>query len=340
MRKQLNGEVVGDQDLWLYQFFEVPAFSPQTIRTAVEENPEGEDLVLEINSGGGSVFAGFEMYSVLRSAGCRTVAEVQSLAASAASVVMLGCQEVHASPVAQVMIHLPSMGTQGDRYDHQASIGVLDSITESILNAYTIKAGPRSSRDELKRLMRTTAWMTAPEAKGLGLVDKIVGEEEIDPAAILNSAGGVCHGIRALAAVGRPTARRAAAAVYGVGGPGKGPGQRRGKRLGKYGRPPSGEGPPGIGKNQIYRRQTMKDSTRQKYMDAMNRRADLIQQADDAFSSGEVEKGKELTTSAAALNPEIEGYQALLAQEEKFAAPRPAPLDRETRERAEDRRRR
>ena len=81
----------------------------------------------------------------------------------------------------------------------------------------------------------------------------------------------------------------------------------------------------------------MKDSTRQKYMDAMNRRADLIQQADDAFSSGEVEKGKELTTSAAALNPEIEGYQALLAQEEKFAAPRPAPLDRETRERAEDR---
>ena len=67
MRKQLNGEVVGDQDLWLYQFFEVPAFSPQTIRTAVEENPEGEDLVLEINSGGGSVFAGFEMYSVLRS---------------------------------------------------------------------------------------------------------------------------------------------------------------------------------------------------------------------------------------------------------------------------------
>ena len=53
----------------------------------------------------------------------------------------------------------------------------------------------------------------------------------------------------------------------------------------------------------------MKDSTRQKYMDAMNRRADLIQQADDAFSSGEVEKGKELTTSAAALpRAEAETY--------------------------------
>lgn len=200
MRKQLNGEVVSDQDLWLYQFFEVPAYSPQTVREALEETPEGEDLVLEINSGGGSVFAGFEMYSVLQNAKRKTVAEIQSLAASAATVVMLGCQEVVASPVAQVMIHLPSVVTEGDRYDHQDSIGVLDSITDSILNAYTLKCGPRSSRDELRRLMKTSTWMTAPEAKGLGLVDEILGEDEIDPAAILNCAGGVCHGIRAMAA--------------------------------------------------------------------------------------------------------------------------------------------
>ena len=51
----------------------------------------------------------------------------------------------------------------------------------------------------------------------------------------------------------------------------------------------------------------MKDSTRQKYMESTIVRAYLIQQADDAFSSGEVEKGKELTTRPAALNPEIEG---------------------------------
>lgn len=206
MRKQLNGYVVGDQDLWLYDFFEVPAFSPQTVRDAIAENPDGEDLVLEINSGGGSVFAGFEMYSVLRNADVPTVAEVQSLAASAASVVMLGCQRVTASPVAQVMIHLPLTATDGDRYAHQASIGVLDSITESILNAYVMKCAPLASRVELKSLMRTSTWLTAPEAKGLGLVDSILGEEEIDPAAILNCAGGVCHGIRAMSASQMPDA--------------------------------------------------------------------------------------------------------------------------------------
>lgn len=206
MRKQLNGYVVGDQDLWLYDFFEVPAFSPQTVREAIAENPDGEDLVLEINSGGGSVFAGFEMYSVLRNAEIPTVAEVQSLAASAASVVMLGCQRVTASPVAQVMIHLPLTYTDGDRYAHQASIGVLDSITESILNAYTMKCGALATRGELKSLMRTSTWLTAPEAKGLGLVDSILGEEDIDPAAILNCAGGMCHGIRSMSAGPMPDA--------------------------------------------------------------------------------------------------------------------------------------
>ena len=177
----------------------MPAFSPKDVRDALDQTPEGEELTLEINSGGGSVFAGFEMYSVLRSAPRRTVAEVQSLAGSAASVVMTGCSEVCASPVAQVMIHLPTTATEGDRYDHQDSIGILDSVTDSILNAYAVKCGGKSSRPELRGLMRASTWLTAPEAKGLGLVDRILGEESFDPMAVLNSCGGG-RGIRAMAA--------------------------------------------------------------------------------------------------------------------------------------------
>lgn len=205
MRTQLNGYVVDDESLWIYDWFEIPAFSPQRVRDALENAPEGEEMIFEINSNGGSVFAGFEIYSVLRNAKQRTVAEIQSIAASAASTIMLGCDEVQASPVAQVMIHLPMVTTDGNRYDHLESVGVLDSLTESILNAYTIKCGARSSRDELKRLMKTSTWMTAPEAQGLGLVDKIVGAESIDPSAIINCAGGVSHGIRALAANPMPS---------------------------------------------------------------------------------------------------------------------------------------
>ena len=205
MRKQLTGHVVKDEDLWLYSFFDLPAFSPQMVRDALEELPEGEDLILEINSGGGSVYAGFEMYTVLMGSPRHTVAEVQSLAASAASVLMLGCREVVASPVAQVMIHLPMVSTDGDRYDHLKSIDVLDTTTESILNAYAMKCGARTTRDELKRMMRTSTWLTAPEAKDFGLVDHILGEELIDPNTILNCAGGVSHGIRSMGAQPMPS---------------------------------------------------------------------------------------------------------------------------------------
>lgn len=81
----------------------------------------------------------------------------------------------------------------------------------------------------------------------------------------------------------------------------------------------------------------MKDTTRQKYMDAMNRRADLLRQADDAFDAGEVDKGKDFTAQAAALNGEIEGYQALMDQEARFAGQPKLGLTPEAKDRAEER---
>ena len=60
-------------------------FDTSTVRQALENNPDGEELVLEVNSYGGSVWSGAEIYSVLRSSKTQTRAEIQSLAASAAS---------------------------------------------------------------------------------------------------------------------------------------------------------------------------------------------------------------------------------------------------------------
>ena len=45
MRKQLNGHVVKDEDLWLYSFFDLPAFSPQMVRDALEELPEPAEQI-------------------------------------------------------------------------------------------------------------------------------------------------------------------------------------------------------------------------------------------------------------------------------------------------------
>lgn len=199
MRVTLNGIVAEDDDREVYEWFGYRAFSPDQVRQAIRDNPPGEELILEINSGGGSVMAGNEMYTVLRNAGIQTCAEIQSLAASAASYLALGCDRVMISPVAQMMIHLPTTFTVGDRDEHASSVQLLDTIRDSILNAYELKSKGKTSRAELKRMMEATTWMTAQEARDAGLVDGILFEgsmlQDPDPSAVMNAVGA---GIRAL----------------------------------------------------------------------------------------------------------------------------------------------
>lgn len=78
-------------------------------------------------------------------------------------------------------------------------------------------------------------------------------------------------------------------------------------------------------------------TSRQKYIDAMNRRSDLLRQADEAASAGNVEALKDFTAQAAAINPEIAGYQALMDQEALFADAHPAAPSREAEDKARER---
>lgn len=194
MRMILNGYVVSDDDAWIYRLFGFTVFCPKDLRAAIKQATEaGEELTLEINSGGGSVWSGFEMYSILAAAKCHTVAEVQSLSGSATSILMLGADEINLSPVAQVMIHLPSTMTEGDRYDHFDSIAVLDSITESCVNAYLLRSGGKMTRDEIRTKMTATTWLTAQDAVAAGLADHIIGDDGqgIDLNRIVAAAGGL-----------------------------------------------------------------------------------------------------------------------------------------------------
>ena len=203
MRVTLNGEVISDDYQWLYDYFEIAAFSPGVIRQALRDNPEGEDLVLEINSVGGSVFDGFEIYTLLRGAECPTVAEVQSLAASAASTVMSGCSRVLVSPVAQIMLHQPAMFTDGNVDEHDKSLRMLESIQRSIVNGYVTRCGDKCTRRQLENMVNRETWLSAQEAVDIGLADGILGQEEGDGAGLaLSVVNSVGSGIRSLAGNG------------------------------------------------------------------------------------------------------------------------------------------
>lgn len=193
MRYNLKGTICADEDAPVYKYFGLAAVSPADIRQALADNPDGEEFVLEINSGGGSVYAGFEMYSILRGAKVPTRAEVQSLAGSAASVVLAAVDTAAASPVGQVMIHLPSTYTEGNQIVHRESVQMLEAVTGSIIAAYEAKCRGKTSRDALRRMMDRETFLTAQEAMDAGLIDEIIGADEgaaASPLDVFNAAGG------------------------------------------------------------------------------------------------------------------------------------------------------
>lgn len=185
-RIKLSGTVVSNDSAAIYRYFGFQVIAPRDVSNAVDECPEDEELVLEINSGGGSVYAGFEIYNILRSCSRKTKAEVFSIAASAASVIAVACDTVLMSPVSNMMIHRSALRrASGNAETMEQAAQMLNTIDETMLNAYEEKAGDKSSRTKLRHMIENETFLTAEQAVNCGLADGILerknAEEDSDP---------------------------------------------------------------------------------------------------------------------------------------------------------------
>ena len=174
---RLCGELISDDWADLYRWFGIENgfYCPSDIRAAVDTLKPGEELVLEINSVGGHVDAAAEIYAVLEKLSNPTRAEIQSLAASAASYFILACDRVEISLAAQMMIHCGSWGVGGNKFDHLWAAQQLDETDNTILDVYCRKCG-EDKRELLRELMEQESYLSAKRCLELGLVDAIIGD--------------------------------------------------------------------------------------------------------------------------------------------------------------------
>jgi ATP-dependent Clp endopeptidase proteolytic subunit ClpP len=180
----IKGPIISSNDQWIYDWFGMEATSPQKVDQEIK-NANGEELEVHINSGGGSVFAGSEIYTALKSYEGNVVVKVVGIAASAASVIAMAGTKVLMSPTAQMMIHNVSMSSQGDYRDMQHSADILKNMNESIANSYMFKSG--MSKEELLTMMDNETWMTAQQALDHKLIDEIMFENQVKFVASINS---------------------------------------------------------------------------------------------------------------------------------------------------------
>ena len=137
------------------------------------------NVTVHINSPGGDVMAGAEIYSALREHSLngrgRVTVIVTALAASAASVVAMAGDEILISPVAYMMIHNPWSIAYGDAKEMRKTAKTLDEITEGLITAYQQRTG--KSRDQLKCMLENETWMSAQTCVDEGFADGVYGGE-------------------------------------------------------------------------------------------------------------------------------------------------------------------
>lgn len=172
---KVKGAVVSNDDAEIYNWLGYDCVSPNQVEETLDD-ADG-DVEVDIASGGGSVFAASEIYTMLKNYAGKVVVNVQGLAASAASVIAMAGDEVNMSPTSQMMIHKASTVSMGNADDFAHDSKMLDVTDQSIVNAYEAKTG--MDRDDILQLMANETWMTAQDAVDKGFADNVaVGSQQ------------------------------------------------------------------------------------------------------------------------------------------------------------------
>ena len=137
-----------------------------------ELNKHPGNLTVWISSPGGDVFAASQIYTMLKNHKGRITVKIDSLAASAASVVAMAGDTTWISPTGMLMIHNPATIAMGNKAEMEKAITLLDEVKESIINAYEEKT--HLSRSKIAKMMDEETWINAKKAKQLGFVDGIL----------------------------------------------------------------------------------------------------------------------------------------------------------------------
>ncbi len=137
---------------------------------------EGQPVRVLVNSPGGDAFEGAAMLAELERHGQATTVAA-GIAASAASLVLMGGRDIAVHRDAMVMIHDPSGMTFGTATAHRSTAETLDKLSATYARSYARASGQPVAR--VRAWMAAETWLDADEAVALNFADKIEGGEPV-----------------------------------------------------------------------------------------------------------------------------------------------------------------
>ena len=171
---------------WVYDWLGIENTSPKKIVKALAE-AGGDDIEVYINSPGGDVFAGSEIYTELRSYGGKKLIRITGIAASAASVIAQA-GECEISPTGMFMIHNVQTRAAGDYRVMDNTGDALRAANQAIMNAYVEKT--HRDPEELQALMDRDTYLSAQQAIEYGFADRLMFQDG-NAVSMQNGFGGI-----------------------------------------------------------------------------------------------------------------------------------------------------
>lgn len=156
----LYGDIVDDELTAAY----FGGHCPQAIADFVNGLNPNTPMTIYFNSPGGDVFAGLAIQNILKRHAGKKTGKVDGMAASIASVILMGCDEIAVNTGAQIMVHDPWTYATGNARDLREVADQLDNAKESMLDVYMGKAREGVTRDKIADLLSAETWLRGDRA--------------------------------------------------------------------------------------------------------------------------------------------------------------------------------
>lgn len=134
-------------------------------------------LNIHVNCLGGDAFTAQAMYNIIQDHSAdKKTSYIDGVAASAATIICCGADEVIARHNTNYMVHHPWAVNVGNAESMLKAANDLEKLTIPIVSVYKNKVKGKIGEPKIRQLMDEETWMSADEALEYGFVDKVRGK--------------------------------------------------------------------------------------------------------------------------------------------------------------------
>jgi len=140
--------------------------SSEDIAKVLKNNPSVENINVDINSFGGSLFDGISIFNQLQEHSATVNTSVSGVAASAASLIFMAGDNRTMNTGSFLMIHKPSVVGMANADEMRKTADTLDMFQDSIVDIYESKVS--ISREEINSMVDEETWLSGTSALDMG----------------------------------------------------------------------------------------------------------------------------------------------------------------------------